>query len=109
MEQIYAQPQMKLNWGTPKNPTCDGLALTEMHKVDWKKVNLDEWTAILIKTGNVKMKDKVNIESLTGKGSLLNNGERMNVKDVNMKRAEGLDGDKLKRDAYEEARKKVKP
>ncbi|MEZ9922411.1 conjugal transfer protein TraN, partial [Vibrio breoganii] len=52
MEQVYAQPQMGLDWGSPKNPNCTGLAIDQLENVDWDAVNLDEWVGILIRTDN---------------------------------------------------------
>lgn len=107
MEQIYAQSQMNLDWGTPENPNCTGVGIDQLDDVDWDRVNLDEWIGILIQTGNYKDMVNVNIDSLTGSGSNLNtklNGvDRDNVLEANKKRMENIDGDEVRRDAYEDA------
>ncbi|EPP5738656.1 conjugal transfer protein TraN [Vibrio cholerae] len=107
MEQIYAQPQMNLNWGTAKRPNCTGVGIQDLDKVDWDKVNLDEWIGILISTGNYTDMVNVNIDSLTGKGSNLNTQQggtdRNNVLEANRERMENIDADEVRRDAYEDA------
>lgn len=107
MEQIYAQPQMGLSWGSTKQPNCTGLALDDMDKVNWDNVNLDEWVGILIETGNFIDMANVDIDSLTGAGSNLNYKEggidRSNVLEANKKRMENIDVDEVRRDAYEDA------
>ncbi|MEZ9900207.1 conjugal transfer protein TraN [Vibrio breoganii] len=105
MEQIYAQPQMGLDWGSPKNPNCTGLAIEQLENVDWDAVNLDEWVGILIRTDNYTDMVNIDVESLTGSGSNLNYemGEsRQNVIDRNLERASEIDADQVRRDAYED-------
>ena len=106
MEEIYKQPQMGLSWGTTKNPNCQGLALEDIDKVDWDLVNLDEWTAILLETGNMPTQGDINIEALTGLGSPLNTSEtspRQNTLEETKERFEDIDIDEAKREAYEDA------
>ncbi|WJG29250.1 conjugal transfer protein TraN (plasmid) [Vibrio furnissii] len=107
MEQIYAQSQMNLNWGTAKKPNCTGVGIQDLDKVDWDEVNLDEWIGILISTGNYTDMVNVNIDSLTGKGSNLNTQQggtdRNNVLEANRERMENIDADEVRRDAYEDA------
>ncbi|ORT50305.1 hypothetical protein ST37_10515 [Vibrio sp. qd031] len=62
---------MGLSWGTPKNPPCSGLSIEDITQVDWSLVNLDEWVAILIKTGSFVDASNVNMGTLTGAGSSL--------------------------------------
>ncbi|EGR3971190.1 hypothetical protein DDN72_17225 [Vibrio cholerae] len=112
MEQIYAQSQMNLNWGTAKKPNCTGVGIQDLDKVDWDKVdwdkvNLDEWIGILISTRNYTDMVNVNIDSLTSKGSNLNTQQggtdRINVLEANQERMENIDADEVRRDAYEDA------
>ncbi|RFM78468.1 mating pair stabilization TraN, partial [Salmonella enterica subsp. enterica serovar Heidelberg str. CFSAN002073] len=44
-EQIRGQ--MNLGFGTAKAPSCDGLKIEDIGKVDWDQINLDEWLGIL--------------------------------------------------------------
>lgn len=111
MEEIYKQPQMGLSWGTAKNPNCAGLTLSDIDKVDWSLVNVDEWTGILIATDNYIDSDysSINIETLTGAGSYLDdmNGttgtdqERDNVLEMNEERLENIDVESKQREDYE--------
>lgn len=75
-EQIKAtQPEILTNggdWGTPQNPKCDGIPLNDVAKINWDLINLDEWTALLVQTGNMVTADKINLDELTGKASLMN-------------------------------------
>ena len=108
MEQIYQQPQMGLSWGSAKNPNCSGLSIEDIGNVDWDQVNLDEWVGILIETDNFIQNDVIDIERLTGSGSLLNYGdttetERQNVLEKNTDRFDDIDVDEVRRDAYEDA------
>ncbi|AUI88818.1 hypothetical protein BS333_20805 (plasmid) [Vibrio azureus] len=108
MEQIYQQPQMGLSWGSAKNPNCSGLSIEDIGNVDWDQVNLDEWVGILIETDNFIQDDVIDIERLTGRGSLLNYGEtpeteRQNVLEKNTERFDAIDVDEVRRDAYEDA------
>jgi hypothetical protein len=105
MEEVYKQPQMGLSWGTTSTPNCQGIELDEIDKIDWDLVNLDEWTAILLETGNLPTQQDINIESLTGEGSMLNvdeNEPRDNALEVTEDRFEDVDVDQTKRDAYED-------
>ncbi|GAD89941.1 conjugal transfer protein TraN [Vibrio halioticoli NBRC 102217] len=106
MEQVYAQPHMGLDWGTPKNPNCTGLAIEQLEDVDWDNINLDEWMGILIKTGNYTDMINIDADSLTGSGSNLNYEKdlsRQNVIERNVERASNIDADQIRRDAYEDA------
>ena len=54
-EQIKAtQPDILSNggeWGDPEHPKCDGIPLSDITKINWDLINLDEWTALLVSTG----------------------------------------------------------
>lgn len=104
MEQVYMQPEMNLDWGTTSNPNCQGLKLEDIDLVDWDRVNLDEWTAILIETDNMPNQKDINLEALTGSGSILNISDenpRENALENIEKRFEDTDIDNTKRQAYE--------
>lgn len=103
MEQIYMQPQMGLSWGTPESPNCRGIGIDELDKVDWSKVNLDEWIGILVKTDNYVDMVDIDLDSLTGNGSnLKTESDRLDVLERNTERFENVDIDKMKRDIYED-------
>ena len=39
-------------FGTPENPRCEGVPLDKIDRIDWDRVDLSEWLAILQATGN---------------------------------------------------------
>ena len=41
-------------WGLAKAPDCTGLAVDELARIDWSRVKLDEWLAILAATGHYR-------------------------------------------------------
>ncbi|KLV03489.1 hypothetical protein ABT56_18815 [Photobacterium aquae] len=112
MEQIYRQPQMQArgySWGTPENPVCRGIWTEDLQYVDFDKINMDEWVAILKETDNFPDKSNINTESLTGIDNFLNvnkDDPRLNIEErtrEKMTKEDGsmMDGDKLLRDSYE--------
>ena len=60
------------DWGDPKHPKCNGIPLEKINEIDWDKINLDEWTALLLSTNNMVTADNVDLERLTGATSRLN-------------------------------------
>lgn len=42
-----ARPQIGRSWGTPQLPQCGGFSPNELAALDWSKINLDEWIALL--------------------------------------------------------------
>jgi hypothetical protein len=40
-------------WGTGQQPNCEGIAITALETVDWRRVDLSEWEAILFEAGLV--------------------------------------------------------
>ena len=60
------------DWGDPKHPKCNGIPLEKIGEIDWDKINLDEWTALLLSTNNMVTADNVDLERLTGATSRLN-------------------------------------
>ena len=104
MEQIYKQPQMGLSWGTAKEPNCNGLQLSDIDKVDWDQVNLDEWIGILLKSDALKAATTLDADSLTGSGSYLNSSEtnpRKNVIETTIERSNNIDADEMRNDSYD--------
>ncbi len=55
MSQIQdAQPQIAGGYGSPKNPNCGGLTIPELAQVNWSKVNLSQWLAMLQSSGLIQ-------------------------------------------------------
>ncbi|HVO72064.1 MAG TPA: conjugal transfer mating pair stabilization protein TraN, partial [Aggregatilineaceae bacterium] len=93
-EQI--RPQLGMSFGDMKNPSCGGIPIDQLARVDWNQVNLDEWIAILQSTGHLPTAanagQKLNLDQLTGQGSRFNvNGIRLNTLDRNVQRLSPLD------------------
>lgn len=88
--QEQVRPQLGLSFGSAKNPQCGGIPIDKLGQIDWSKVNLDEWLAILQQNGRLPTADNINIDSLTGSGSVFNvDGTRKNVQERTLKRLEG--------------------
>ena len=79
------------------------LAVDELARVDWSRVNLDEWLAILVATGHYPTLDTLNLANLTGAGSEYNvTGTRADAAERSSLRADGLDQGQIRRDAGQE-------
>jgi conjugal transfer mating pair stabilization protein TraN len=71
--------------------------------VDWSRVNLDEWLAILAETGHFPTVDSLNLDALTGTGSALDvSGARPDAAARSQNRSDGLDSDSARREAETE-------
>ena len=89
-------------WGTPKDPKCEGIPLDKVGEVDWDRVDLSEWIALLESTGNMPDADSISIEQLTGKGSKLDmDGNRKNTIDRTLERLDGIDVDGVRSEAID--------
>ena len=93
-EQI--RPQLGMSYGDIKQPDCSGIPINRLAEVDWNKVNLDEWIAILQTTNRLptagNAADMLNLNQLTGQGSNFNiDGNRLNTLDRNVQRLAPLD------------------
>ncbi|AJF08138.1 conjugal transfer protein TraN [Geoalkalibacter subterraneus] len=73
-EQVLKQVEVNIHPGSAKNPNCEGIPLQKMELVDWDRIDLSEWIAILAITDNLPDVDdqRLNIDDLTGSGSELN-------------------------------------
>jgi hypothetical protein len=77
-----------------------GGAVGDLARVDWSRVNLDEWLAILAETGYFPTAASLNQEALTGSGSAYDvGGTRPTAAERSTTRAQGLDIDAARRDA----------
>ena len=87
-------------FGTPKNPKCTGVPLDKIDRVDWSRIDLSEWIALLRITGNLPTDETVTLENLTGKGSKLDvDGNRLNTLDRVLERLEGSEIDNMRGEA----------
>ena len=100
-EQI--RPQLGRGWGSAKNPDCRGIDVQDFARVDWNQVHLDEWLAILFATGHFPSAETLDIEGLTGSGSLLSGGAaRPDAAGRTLERTTGTDAEQRRIDAEDE-------
>jgi conjugal transfer mating pair stabilization protein TraN len=98
------RPQLGRDWGEPDAPLCGGLSVTELARVDWSRVNLDEWLSILYETGHFPTLPTLTIDNLTGAGSELavQAQGRADVAARTAQRADGIDSEQVRLDAEDE-------
>ena len=81
-------------FGSPENPQCKGIPLDKIDKIDWDRVDLSEWLAILEATGNFPDGTNLDIDSLTGQGSKVDySGDRLNTIDRTLDHLNNVDVD----------------
>ena len=77
--QEQGREQLGIGWGDSKNPDCRGLTLEEFGRIDFSKVDLSEWIGSLYSADLLPTPESVNLDSITGSGSILNvDGTRKN-------------------------------
>ena len=88
-------------FGPPENPSCDGLTISQLATVDWTKVDLSEWTALLTQHGLQPKPSLMNMDSLTGSGNTLNriDGNRLDAGERTEERFKDLNTDQIRNDA----------
>jgi hypothetical protein len=100
-EQI--RPQLGRGWGEDDDPDCSGIAVEDFERIDWERVNLDEWLAILAETGNYPPLEDLDLEELTGTGSEYDlSDEREDAAERSDTRSDGLDSDEARWEAETE-------
>lgn len=79
--QEQGRAQLGISWGEDThNPDCRGLTLTEFGEIDFTKIDLSEWIGSLYDANLLPTADDVNLDSVTGQGSVLNvDGTRQNT------------------------------
>ncbi len=91
------RPQLGRGWGTPKQPDCEGVNVSDFQRIDWSAVNLDEWMALLVQTGHYPTMNAMGIEALTGTGSdLATKAGRPNAEIRSVDRVSGMDSDQAR-------------
>jgi conjugal transfer mating pair stabilization protein TraN len=80
-------------WGSARSPDCSGIPLSMFEMIDWARVDLSEWIAILAISGVLPSADNVSIERLTGTDSSLNvsSPERMDAETRTRERLEAIE------------------
>ncbi len=74
--QVQIRQQLKLGWGSAEHPDCSGVTPETLQAVDWNRIDLGEWLALLklqnkLPELNADTLKQLNLETLTGKGSRL--------------------------------------
>ena len=83
------------SFGSAKNPRCAGIPLEKVGEIDWDRVDLSEWIAILENNGKFPNSSNIDIDKLTGSQSKLNyDGERVDSATRNQERIQHVDVDK---------------
>lgn len=101
--QEQARPQLGLGFGTAREPICEGIPFHMIAQIDWDRVNLDEWLAILVENGQFPTQDGITMDALTGSGSVFNLGSgRLPADERAAERIEGIDADAIRRKAMDE-------
>lgn len=68
-EQIRLQTGQ--GWGTPKNPDCSGFTVADLAKIDMDRIDLSEWTGMLVGSGLIDPSRVMDLEKTTGTESTL--------------------------------------
>jgi conjugal transfer mating pair stabilization protein TraN len=48
-----AEPQLGLTLGTAQTPNCTGLTIAQLASLDWSKIDLNQWYALLAANGQI--------------------------------------------------------
>lgn len=67
--QEQVRVQLNRGWGSPKEPDCSGLRAGELANVDWNRIDLSEWLALLSIAGEMPTQRDLSLAGLTGSGS----------------------------------------
>ncbi|MBK5942222.1 conjugal transfer protein TraN [Halochromatium roseum] len=105
-EQAY--PQLGRSWGEPEHPNCRGLSLQELERLDWSRIDLSEWIALLTQAGQFPLPENLDLEALTGTGSELSTGARADAAERSAVRAEGLDAGEIGQQAADQVWEEVR-
>ena len=64
--QEQVRPQLGLSMGEAEDPDCSGIRIQDLARIDWAKVDLDEWIAMLAANGQLPDAESITVERLTG-------------------------------------------
>ncbi|MBK1621310.1 hypothetical protein CKO42_23415 [Lamprobacter modestohalophilus] len=99
-EQAY--PQLGRSWGDTEHPNCRGLSHQELERLDWSRIDLSEWIALLTQAGQFPLPEHLDLEALTGTGSELSTGARADAAERSAGRADGLDAGEIGQQAADQ-------
>jgi hypothetical protein len=99
-----AREQLNIGWGTPRSPNCQGITVRQFQNLDMDRVDLSEWTGMMMSSGMIDMSSVSDIESLTGTESTYGKAledlyTRENAITRNNNRYENIDAQQLRDDA----------
>ncbi len=102
-----ARLQLGIGWGDPESPNCQGITLEQFQNLDMDKVDLSEWTGMLVASGMIDMEAVTDIEALTGSTSTLGTAledlyDREDAIERNVNRLYGTDIDAARQDAVDD-------
>lgn len=74
--QVQIRKQLKIGWGSAEHPDCSGITPETLQAVNWNRIDLGEWLALLklqnkLPELNADTLKQLNLETLTGKSSRL--------------------------------------
>ena len=97
--QQQARPQLGKSFGDPKEPTCEGLPISDIKKLDFKKMDFSEWINML-KISNQLPSDSLTAEAMYDKAIVtkgkLPNTDKYNAQDRINTQTNGSDIDAVR-------------
>lgn len=105
--QEQVRPQLGMSWGSASSPNCEGIPIDALDDIDWNQVDLTEWVGILSTTGHLPtastdLDSRFSIDNMTGSGSALNDGSRMDSATRAKSQLEEVDVDNINEDVRQD-------
>lgn len=98
--QQQARPQLGMTFGPPKNPDCSGLTQAQISRLDFDKMDLQEWIGMLQVTGHMPINgaaaDVMYDKGEVTKSKLKTDKQKENTQDRLKKQTEGTDIDSIR-------------
>lgn len=102
--QQQIRPQFGMSWGSPKYPDCGGIPAQDLARVDWSRVDLSEWIAMMAASGVMPDPNDMDMDFITGDGHSANvqSENRNNTQERMDNRMEDVDDSERRREAYKD-------
>lgn len=99
-----ARKQLGIDWGTPTNTNCQGITVKQFQTLDMGKVDLSEWTGMIMTSGMIDFNAVSDIDRLTGTQSTYGKAledlyTRQDAITRNAGRYQNVDTDAIRKDA----------
>ncbi|MBU2959144.1 conjugal transfer protein TraN [Paracoccus sp. 1_MG-2023] len=99
-----AREQLGIDWGTPSDSNCQGITVRQFQSLDMDRIDLSEWTGMMMSSGMINFDRVTDIDTLTGTGSTYGRAledlyTREDAITRNGNRYDGIDTDMLREDA----------